>query len=43
VGKVDRRKRRSKLGRKISKLVHEGYGQKQAVAIAFSYQRRGKL
>lgn len=28
---------------KVSKLVHEGYPQKQAVAIAYSYKKRGKL
>ncbi len=38
------RKGRSKADRSISskirKLMHEGYPQKQAIAIAFSYQRR---
>jgi len=30
-------KRRSK---KIRKLIHEGYPQKQAIAIAYSYEKR---
>lgn len=36
-------KKRDKFSRKVSQLVGEGYPQKQAVAIAFSEQRAGKL
>lgn len=32
-------KRRSK---KIRKLIHEGYPQKQAIAIAYSYEKRSR-
>lgn len=35
--------KRDKFSRKVSQLVREGYPQKQAVAIAFSEQRAGKL
>ena len=34
---------RAYVSKKISKLSHEGYPQKQAVAIAFSYARKKGL
>lgn len=37
------RKTRKKFSKKISLLMREGYPQKQAVAIAYSMKRRGKL
>jgi hypothetical protein len=37
------RAKKNRFSKKVSKLVHEGYPQKQAVAIAYSYKRRGKL
>jgi hypothetical protein len=37
------RAKRSVVSKKISKLSHEGYPQKQAVAIALSMKREGRL
>lgn len=38
-----RRRQRSRVSEKIALLRREGYGQKQAVAIALSMERRGEL
>lgn len=44
---MDRRRgkgrKRSNFSNKVSKLYHEGYGQKQAVAIAYAMQRKGQI
>jgi len=38
-----RRAKRDAVSKKISKLSHEGYPHKQAIAIALSMKREGRL
>ena len=38
-----RRAKRDAVSRKISKLVHEGKPQRQAIAIALAMKREGRL
>jgi hypothetical protein len=40
---MKRKKGRTAVGKKISKLMHEGESQPQAVATALSMQRAGRL
>jgi hypothetical protein len=41
--RINPSKRKKTVSQKISQLVHEGYPQKQAVAVALSEQRAGKV
>lgn len=41
--RAHKKQKRDAVGKKISKLVHEGKSQKQAVATALAMKRRGRL
>lgn len=41
--RLRRKAAKNPKGEKIRELVHEGYPQDQAIAIAYSEERRGKL
>jgi hypothetical protein len=41
--RAHKQRKRGAVGKKISKLVHEGKSQKQAVATALSMKRAGRL